>query len=130
MHGTKVRSNGSTAAAYTNDTPHLSTIYGHIHRQELQYRTTYDADGPIRSVAVSPGCLCRVDGAVPSVNSGVSSDGKPGKHWENWQQGVAVVWYNEETGRFAVELVHIIEGAALYQGQEFVSSASPAQTQP
>ena len=71
-----------------------------------------------------------VDGAVPSVNSGVSSDGKPGKHWENWQQGVAVVWYNEETGRFAVELVHIIEGAALYQGQEFVSSASPAQTQP
>jgi hypothetical protein len=130
MHGTKVRSNGSTAAAYTNDTPHLSTIYGHIHRQELQYRTTYDADGPIRSVAVSPGCLCRIDGAVPSVNSGVSSDGKPGKHWENWQQGVAVVWYNEETGRFAVELVHIIEGAALYQGQEFLYNEPVSPTPP
>jgi hypothetical protein len=96
----------------------------------LQYRTTYDADGPIRSVAVSPGCLCRVDGAVPSVNSGVSSDGKPGKHWENWQQGVAVVWYNEETGRFAVELVHIIEGAALYQGQEFLYNEPVSPTPP
>lgn len=71
MHGNKVRSNGNTAVAYTNDTPHLSTIFGHIHRIEMQYRTTFDADGPIRSVSVSPGCLCRVDGAVPGANSGV-----------------------------------------------------------
>jgi hypothetical protein len=130
MHGTKVRSNGSTAAAYTNDTPHLSSIFGHIHRIELQYRTTFDSTGPIRSVAFSPGCLCRVDGAVPSVNAGIGADGKPGLHFENWQQGVGIVWYNEETGRFAVESVHIIEGHAMYQGQEFQYSESPVQTPP
>jgi hypothetical protein len=119
MHGNKVRSGGSTAAAYTNDTSHLSTIFGHIHRIEMQYKTTYDADGPIRSVAFSPGCLCRVDGAVPSVNSGVGSDGRPGTHWENWQQGMAIVWYNEETGRFSIDPIHIIEGSAVYHGLEF-----------
>jgi len=119
MHGNKVRSGGSTAAAYTNDTSHLSTIFGHIHRIEMQYKTTYDADGPIRSVAFSPGCLCRVDGAVPSVNSGVGSDGRPGTHWENWQQGMAIVWYNEETGRFSIDPIHIIEGSAVYHGIEF-----------
>jgi len=119
MHGNKVRSGGSTAAAYTNDTSHLSTIFGHIHRIEMQYKTTYDADGPIRSVAFSPGCLCRVDGAVPSVNSGVGSDGRPGTHYENWQQGMAVVWYNEETGRFSIDPIHIIEGSAVYHGIEF-----------
>jgi hypothetical protein len=119
MHGNKVRSGGSTAAAYTNDTSHLSTIFGHIHRIEMQYKTTYDADGPIRSVAFSPGCLCRVDGAVPSVNSGVGSDGRPGTHYENWQQGMAVVWYNEETGRFSIDPIHIIEGSAVYHGLEF-----------
>jgi hypothetical protein len=130
MHGNKVRSNGNTAVAYTNDTPHLSTIFGHIHRIEMQYRTTFDADGPIRSVAFTPGCLCRVDGAVPSTNSGVGSDGRPGTHYENWQQGVGIVWYNEDSGRFAIEAVNIIEGTALYQGQEFEYSASPVQTQP
>lgn len=129
MHGNKVRSNGSTAVAYTNDTPHLSTIFGHIHRIEMQYRTTFNAEGPIRSVAFSPGCLCRVDGAVPSVNSGVGSDGRPGLHYENWQQGVGIVFYNEETGRFSIEAVHIIEGHAVYQGQEFQYNESPAQTQ-
>jgi hypothetical protein len=128
MHGNKVRSNGSTAAAYTNDAPHLSTIFGHIHRIEMQYKTTFDAEGPIRSVAFSPGCLCRVDGAVPSVNSGVGSDGRPGLHFENWQQGIGIVWYNEETGRFSIEAVHIIEGTALYQGLEFQCNESLAQT--
>lgn len=121
MHGNKVRSSGSTAVAYTNDTPHLSTIFGHIHRIEMQYRTTFDADGPIRSVAFTPGCLCRVDGAVPGTNSGVGSDGRPGVHYENWQQGVGIVFYSEQTGRFAIEAVNIIEGTALYQGQEFLS---------
>jgi hypothetical protein len=70
-----------------------------------------------------------VDGAVPSVNSGVGSDGRPGLHFENWQQGVGIVFYNEETGRFSIEAVHIIEGHAVYQGQEFQYSESPAQTQ-
>lgn len=120
IHGDKVRSGGSTAAAYTQDAPHISTVFGHIHRQEVQSKTVFDRMGKIRSMAVSPGCLCRVDGAVPSVNGSVGIDGRPATHWENWQQGVAVVTYHDD-GRFFVDLVQIDDGFTVYQGQEFRS---------
>ena len=57
IHGDKVRSNGSTAAGYTNEMPHISTVFGHIHRQEIQSKTTFDRLGKIKSMAISPGCL-------------------------------------------------------------------------
>lgn len=118
IHGDKVRSNGSTAAAYTNNTPHISTIFGHVHRQELQSRTIFDRLGPIKSVAVSPGCLCRVDGAVPSVNGSTKLDGSPAKFYENWQQGIAVVHY-KKTGEFFTDLVQFNDGVAVFRGKEF-----------
>lgn len=122
VHGDKVRSNGSTAAAYANALPHISTIFGHIHRLEVQYKTTHDHDGPIRSANVSPGCLCRVDGAVPSTNSGVGSDGRPAQRWENWQQGMALVHYtDDERGLFHIQPIHIMDGWAVYNGQKFES---------
>lgn len=118
IHGNKVRSGGSTAAAYTNATPHISTIFGHTHRLEIQSVTTYDRLGKIRSMAVSPGCLCRVDGAVPSVHGAIGIDGKPAVEWENWQQGVAVIKY-KDTGEFFVNLVQIDDGQTVYDGVEF-----------
>jgi predicted phosphodiesterase len=118
IHGDKVRSNGSTAAAYTNNTPHISTIFGHVHRQELQSRTIFDRLGPIKSVAISPGCLCRVDGAVPSVNGSTKIDGSPAKFYENWQQGIAVVHY-KKTGEFFTDLVQFNDGIAVFRGKEF-----------
>ncbi len=118
IHGDKVRSNGSTAAAYTNNTPHISTIFGHVHRQELQSRTIFDRLGPIKSVAVSPGCLCRVDGAVPSVNGSTRIDGTPATFYENWQQGIAVISY-KKTGEFFTELVQFNDGKAVFRGREF-----------
>lgn len=120
VHGSKVRSGGSTAAAYTNDSPHISTIFGHVHRQELQSKTVFDRLGPIKSVAVSPGCLCRVDGAVPSVNGSTKIDGSPAVYYENWQQGMAVVMY-KKTGEFFTELVQIDNGKAVFRGREFSS---------
>jgi predicted phosphodiesterase len=120
IHGDKVRSNGSTAAGYTNEMPHVSTIFGHIHRQEIQSRTTFDRVGKIKSMAVSPGCLCRVDGAVPSVKGSIGIDGKPVTYYENWQQGISVVTYKPE-GSFHVELVHIDDGKTLFRGKEFKS---------
>lgn len=120
IHGTKVRSNGSTAAAYTNDTPHISTVFGHVHRQELQSRTIFDRQGSIKSVAISPGCLCRVDGAVPSVNGSTKVDGTPATYYENWQQGVAVIT-TDATGDFFTELVQIDKGKAWFRGNEFTS---------
>lgn len=120
VHGTKVRSNGSTAAAYTNDTPHISTVFGHVHRQELQSRTIFDRNGSIKSVAISPGCLCRVDGAVPSVNGSTKIDGTPQKYYENWQQGVAVITTDGDD--FFTELVQIDNGKAWFRGKQFKSN--------
>jgi predicted phosphodiesterase len=120
VHGSKVRSGGSTAAAYTNDSPHISTIFGHVHRQELQSKTVFDRLGPIKSVAVSPGCLCRVDGAVPSVNGATKIDGSPAVYYENWQQGMAVIMY-KPSGEFYTELVQIDNGRAVFRGREFTS---------
>jgi hypothetical protein len=121
IHGDKVRSNGSTAAAYTNHSPHISTVFGHIHRQELQSRTVFDRKGPIKSVAISPGCLCRVDGAVPSVNGSTKIDGTPAQYFENWQQGIAVISY-KPSGDFFTELVQIDNGRAMFRGREFNAS--------
>lgn len=120
IHGNKARSNGSTAAAYTNADPHISTIFGHAHRLEIQSRTVFNRDGAIRSVAVSPGCLCRVDGAVPSVNGSTHVDGTPAKYYENWQQGVAVVTIDEHDEMF-VDLVQIKDGVAWFRGQKFTA---------
>lgn len=119
VHGNKVRSGGSTAAAYTNADPHISTIFGHVHRQELQSKTVYDRAGSIKSVAVSPGCLCRVDGAVPSVNGATGVDGRPHTYWENWQQGVCVVTIENDEPFF--ELVQINNGTAWFRGQKFTA---------
>lgn len=118
IHGNKVRSNGSTAAAYTNAMPHISTIFGHTHRLEIQSVTTFDRVGKIRSMAISPGCLCRIDGAVPSVHGAIGIDGRPAVEYENWQQGIAVIKY-KDTGEFFVNLVQIEDGRTVYDGVEF-----------
>jgi hypothetical protein len=121
IHGTTVRSNGSTASSYVNKNPHISTVFGHVHRQEMQYKTVHDQDGPIRSVSASPGCLCRVDGAVPSYGSGLTEQGRPVKHWEDWQQGVMIGWVKPDDS-FTLQPIHIMDGWALYEGQEFRAS--------
>jgi predicted phosphodiesterase len=118
VHGDKVKSNGSTAAAYTNDMPHISTVFGHIHRQEIQSKTTFDRQGKIKVMAISPGCLCRVDGSVPSVKGAVGIDGRPIQYFENWQQGLSVITY-KPSGAFHAELVHIDDGETMFRGQKF-----------
>lgn len=115
-HGTKVNSNGSTAQRYLSETPHVSRLFGHTHRQEVVQRTTWDRVGKIRSQAINPGCLCRVDGGVPGVNSSIGASGKPGTHYEDWQQGAAVIRYTDD--EFFVELVQFDDGKTVYQGQE------------
>jgi hypothetical protein len=118
MHGDKARSNGSTAYQYINANPHITTLFGHSHRFELAYKTHSTMNGPKRNGAFSPGCLCRVDGAVPSVKGGINLEEKPVRQFENWQQGMGLVWY-KESGEFTIEPIHIINGWAVYAGQEF-----------
>lgn len=124
VHGHKVTSNGSTTTKYLNDA-HVSVIYGHIHRVETAYRTRLSKNGPRTVMAASPGCLCRIDGAVPSTKSGADEFGRPMMMGaENWQQGLAVVQYQPPgTGNewFNYEPIWIYNGRGFFRGKEYVS---------
>ena len=119
IHGDIVRSGGSTAMAYLKREK-ISVIYGHIHRREWAEMTREDYDGPKTVTAASPGCLARIDGAVPSTKGGTDLDGRPLKRYENWQQGLAVVQYEEGDGKFNMEMVTIREGWSLYRDKEYI----------
>ena len=118
IHGDIVRSGGSTAHAYLKREK-ISVIYGHIHRREWAEMTREDYDGPRTVTAASPGCLARIDGAVPSTKGGKDLDGRPLTRYENWQQGLAVVQYEEGDGKFNMEMVTIRDGWALYRDKEY-----------
>lgn len=119
-HGTRSNSSGSTAAQYMNATPHISRAHGHTHRLEVQSKTTFDRMGKIRSMALNPGCLCRVDGAVPSVHGAIGANGRSAQNFEDWQQGVIVIRYQEDDF-FVDGLIQIDSGRTVYQGQEFAA---------
>jgi hypothetical protein len=120
IHGDKVNSSGSTAMKYINANHHTSTIYGHIHRIEMLYHTNHTSTGPARNAAFSPGCLCRVDGSVPSVKGGITPNETPVKYWENWQQGLGFAWY-KESGEYQLLSVPIHDDWAVFEGKEFRS---------
>lgn len=116
MHGSKVRSNGSTAAGVIDD-ERVSVIFGHIHRIELQHKTRRTRNGGRSVLAASPGCLCRIDGAVPSTKGAVDLLGRVVPTVENWQQGVGVVTYRDGDAPFSLELVPIHAEGTIFRGQ-------------
>ena len=116
IHGTKVRSNGSTSHAYLN-TEKTSVIYGHIHRREWAERSREDYDGPKTIMAASPGTLARCDGTVPSTKGSVDLDGRPMTIVEDWQQGIAVVTYEPGDGMFFYEQIPFHDGTACFRGR-------------
>jgi metallophosphoesterase superfamily enzyme len=122
VHGDKVVSNGSTTNKYLN-TNSVSVIYGHIHRNELAYQTRETDQGPRTIMAASPGCLCRIDGAVPSVKSGLDEHGVPILQGaENWQQGLGVVQYQPRGvggEYFNYEPMWIFNGRGMFRGKEY-----------
>ena len=94
-----------------------SYVQGHIHRRAM-YTETFEIDGrPTMVTALTPGCLCRIDGAVPSTKSAKTRK-SPLTRWENWQQGMAVIteW---DDGDWAAEIIPIHRGRALYRGKTF-----------
>ena len=125
IHGHNVVSNGSTAHKYLAH-ERVSTVFGHIHRREWAERTRRTREGPRTILALSPGCLCRTDGAVPSTKGGVDLDGVPIPATEDWQQGLAVFTYEDGDGRFVPEQVPIHDGWAMFRGREFVANQQEA----
>jgi predicted phosphodiesterase len=121
IHGTHVVSNGSTAHKYLA-TERVSTVYGHIHRREWAERTRTGYDGPQTILAMSPGCLAKVTGEVPSTKGGFDLDGRPITSTEDWQQGLAVFTYEDhDDGFFIPEQVPIHDGWTIFRGKEFLS---------
>lgn len=118
IHGDKVASGGSTAHKYLNSEK-TSVIYGHIHRREWAERTREDHDGPRTILAATPGCLARIDGAVPSTKGGIDLDGRPLIRHEDWQQGLAVIPHNPATGEFVYEQIAIHQGWAMWRGKHY-----------
>ena len=123
IHGSKAKSNGSTAHQYLQHEK-TSVLYGHVHRREWAEQTREDWDGPKTILAASAGCLARVDGAVPSTKGGIDLDGRPLTVTENWQQGLAVVTYQEGDAPFHLELVPIRDGQMMYRGKQYGSMAN------
>lgn len=117
IHGTRVKSSGSTSHEYLRNEK-SSVIYGHIHRREWNEQTFVKWDGSKTIMAASPGTLARIDGAVPSTKGGIDLHGRPLTIVENWQQGIAVVTF-EDSGqhRFFYEQVPFHGGAALFRGK-------------
>lgn len=115
IHGTKANSKGSTTAQYIHQIPHLNTWAGHTHRVEITYHSVIGPRGDaIESYSANPGCLCRVDGAVPSVNGAIGADGTAAKVVENWGQGFGLAYYNDTESWPAV--YRIRNGRAVIDG--------------
>lgn len=90
IHGQKIASSSSTAAKVVNSEA-ISKVFGHVHRREVHWRTIETKEGVREIFGMTPGCLCRTDGAVPSYHSSTTADGKVVETAENWQQGVGVI---------------------------------------
>lgn len=105
-HGAVARNQPGATARAVVESSDVSTLFGHCHRRERASRTLHLHGGARDITAVSPGCACRIDGAVPGV-----------KDRQNWQQGAAVVDYTDEDHSSA--LVEIRNGRALFGGEVY-----------
>ena len=119
-HGSFARSGpGQTAAKHLS--AGVSTLYGHLHRREILYQRINTHDGSRVIFSGTPGCLCRIDGSVPSSKTGIKSTGKQtSTHSESWHQGITVFWYNETDAW--LEPVDIEDGYAHFRGIEFTAT--------
>lgn len=118
VHGYKVNSSGSTAAKVLRE-ERTSVIFGHVHRLESHMATVPVRNGRRIYAAVSPGCLCRIDGAVPGYASGIDIFGKPAESVPNWQQGMAVVFYEDGDSPFRINTLFIDNGKTEFEGMWF-----------
>lgn len=95
-----------------------SYIQGHIHRIAYHSETYEINRRPETVIGMSCGCLCRIDGVVPSTKGGVDDMGRPITRYESWQQGMSIVTELED-GTYAIETVAIHNGVAMFRGRVF-----------
>lgn len=94
-----------------------STVQGHAHHV-ASATETYSVDGEPKEVeSHSMGCLCAVDGRVPSTLGSPDIFGRPVERHESWQQAIGIL---RETDRsWDLETVRIRDGFASYDNHFF-----------
>jgi len=120
IHGMRIGKRGRASHMVIEDEL-MSTITGHTHHIEVAYRTIHKRSELSIPFAAILGCLCRIDGAVPSVHSGLKSNGKPIRNFEDWQQGIGIVHYDEDGQDQQLNVVNIKEGKAIFQGRKYAA---------
>lgn len=118
IHG---RVTGASLAYKVINSERVTTIFGHVHRHVDETHTFNLRGAPLFVRAYSPGCLARIDGAVPSVKSGRDQFIGHVTSWEDWSQGMAIVRYCESREKFTIEDIRIMEGEAMHRGHIFTS---------
>lgn len=108
-HSEKLSSKPGQSAGRTIENETKSIIFGHSHRIESAHSTVHRRGKTRVYGAYNCGTLARIDGKVPSNAAE-----------ENWQQGFAVVDY-EDSGRheFDVHLVNIYRGRCIFEGKVY-----------
>lgn len=104
-HGDIIRSASAEAIRYVEKNL-VSVLYGHTHRSQLHRKTYWKGGRPVTLTAYSPGCCCRIDGAVPAKSKR-----------NNWQNGLGVI--EQVGGRFSIVDIPVYDGKAIAYGQEF-----------
>jgi predicted phosphodiesterase len=117
IHGRLLGNKKRSAAQEVVEDERVSVIFGHTHRASMSWKTRNTRGAARYTVAYSPGCLCRVDGTVPSTRGGIDVFGRPIKSWEDWRNGMAIVRYTDD-GKFHIEDIPIIEGWAMRDSGE------------
>lgn len=123
VHGSLTSSiPGGTARKYLMD--RVSVVMGHCHRAEVLYNVAEVNGKAYTSFAGSAGCLCRVDGVLPSARTGSDDKGRlAGVQRETWNQGIWFIWYDPEgVIEPELEICRIENGRAIFRGVEFVST--------
>lgn len=123
IHGRLTGNATKSAASRVVEDERVSIVYGHTHAVEMRQKTRRVHGGNRTSFAASPGCLCRIDGAVPSVKGGIDPWGRPLQSYENWQQGAAVITYEKDGNRHNYEQLSIYEGWTVYRDRFYGEAA-------
>lgn len=106
VHGDTSSTNGSTSLKYLTRNPAISTIHGHSHRAEIQWKTTPTRNGSIQRFAMSPGTIADTTGSVPSYGSSTTDMGVPERRAENWQQSIGIIEYNDNGAMPHLAMIH------------------------
>lgn len=109
-HGTVARKgSGDTVKSVLREARN-SVIFGHAHRLESASITVFPRRGSRTYKAMSPGCLCHIDGRVPAQGSR-----------QNWQQGFAYIEYMNGNDIFSDTLVNVYGNRCIFRGKVYES---------